>query len=33
VMGKTSEEVSRIYNNFTRKKRTTEYLRMSALKC
>lgn len=31
VMGKTKEEIRHIYNNFTRKKKTTEYLRMAPI--
>lgn len=29
VMGKTEEEISMIYNNFSRKQKTTDYLRMA----
>jgi len=32
VMGKTEDEISHIYQNFTRKQKTTEYLRMQPLK-
>jgi len=32
TMGKTSEEIQSIYNNFSRKQRTTEYLRMQPIK-
>ena len=31
VMGKTAEEVKAIYNNFARKQKTTEYLRMAPI--
>lgn len=31
VIGKTDDEVTRIYNNFQRKRRTTQYLRMAAI--
>ena len=31
VLGKTKEEIKHIYNNFNRKKKTTEYLRMSPI--
>ena len=32
VLGKSEKEIKSIYNNFTRKQRTTEYLRMAPIK-
>jgi len=32
VMNKTAEEISFIYRNFTRKQKTTDYLRLSPIK-
>jgi NAD+ synthase len=32
TLGRTEEEIQSIYNNFIRKQKTTEYLRMSPIK-